>query len=544
MAFRRKSARPAAYNKDRPIVASAARISIKTDTEATSYRNRVSTARVWQEDAWTYYDRIGEVKFAFNVVGWAMSRIRLYAGVVVDPDAPPVSISDVIDALREAEGSTDEGLADSAHEAIVSAGINLSQAVEARKVWDKAIGGSNVSSIMRRAALNLSVPGEFVLGLRGGEWKVYSNAEFEVVDKDTYRIKTSSADQGELIKRTDMTVGRVWRSHPRYEAEADSSMLGVREDCEELLLLGRVGRASSKSNLNAGILYIADEISVVSRTNPDDGSEESEIEGDPLENELVAAISEPVGDESSGFNIIPLVLRGPSELAEKGIRYIPINRQVDETQLARAERALERILQGLDVPKDIVTGLANVKYSNAVQIDESMYKAHVEPLALMIADAFTDIVLRPVVSAALDDEVASKMVVWYDPSSIDTRTDRSEDANQGYDRHAISAAAWRDAHGFGETDAPGQDELAMRAAIERAAIPPELATALYNRLFPELTGAARESAVGGSEGNSRIPGELQELLDGGGGPSGEQQQDMVKSEPDTQASAPVPGGTQ
>ena len=96
-------------------------------------------------------------------------------------------------------------------------------------------------------------------------------------------------------------------------------------------------------------------------------------------------------------------------------------------------------MQGLDVPKDIVTGLANVKYSNAMQIDESLYKAHIEPLMLLIVDALTVMYLRPyLIANGYSPEEVKDVCVWYDPSLVATRNDRAADADMGFDKLAIS----------------------------------------------------------------------------------------------------------
>jgi hypothetical protein len=220
----------------------------------------------------------------------------------------------------------------------------------------------------------------------------------------------------------------------------------------------------------------------------------------------------PIKDEDSASAVVPLIIRGPAELGDR-IKQFKFERSFDPALAQRADRVLERILQGLDVPKDIVTGLANVKYSNALQIDESLYKAHIEPLMLLIADALTVVYLRPyLVAQGYPEADVKKMVVWYDPSAIATRNDRATDADSGFDRGAVSYATWRRTHGFSEADAPSPNEIAIRMMYDKGAITPELTEAMLGAVAPEVMqsvrGAQQEASV------APIPPEVQEALGG------------------------------
>src|ERR1051325_11061272 len=50
----------------------------------------------WQEEAWAYVDAVPELKFASGFAGHALSRLRIYPAVIVDPDQPPVAIQDAV----------------------------------------------------------------------------------------------------------------------------------------------------------------------------------------------------------------------------------------------------------------------------------------------------------------------------------------------------------------------------------------------------------------------------------------------------------------
>jgi hypothetical protein len=491
--------KPAPYSQRRGMTASAQRMNLRSQAELQDHATRTQRQQ-WQAIAWEHFDRIGEINFAYGLVASVMSRIRLYPAVIVDPDAPPVALTDAA-TIERPEEEVEEGDFTKADN-----GISPQQAVEAREMFTKALGPTDVPSLMRSFSLNVSVPGECYLAQIDGRWHVKSTDELRI---DTTGIPKLYKIQGATPRDLPSTtvIGRIWREHPRYSAESYSSLKPLADDCDELLLLGRVIRTISRAQLNAGMLFVPDEIVVASRTETDDPEVESDEE-DVFERELYEVLSSPVSDETAANAVIPWLLRGPADLGEK-IRHILLERKIDEFLVNRADRTLERVLQGLDVPKDVVTGLANVKYSNAIQIDESLYKAHVEPLALMICDAITDIILRPMLRAAgWDPALAERLVVWYDPSEVTTRPDRAADAQKLYDANELSGSALRQAYGYSDADKPSEEEIAFKIAVSNIP-PPEVLNILFQQALPSILGRFAKSQAA----DQQLPPELQSQLD-------------------------------
>ena len=231
---------------------------------------------------------------------------------------------------------------------------------------------------------------------------------------------------------------------------------------------------------------------------------------DEFEEQLIDAMTTPIRDEESASAVVPLIIRGPSELGD-AIKQFKFERSFDPALAQRADRVLERIMQGLDVPKDVVSGMANVKYSNAMQIDESLYKAHIEPLMLLIVDALTVVYLRPYLLAnGYTEAEVNRITIWYDPSAVSTRNDRAADADLGFDRGAISFDSWRRAHGFSDQDAPNPTEVALRLLQSRAVLTPELTEAMLGAVSPEMMNAVREAQQGSSV--APLPPEVEEVL--------------------------------
>lgn len=505
-----KREKPLPTNAPRPIVAAAARMRTGERSEIETFKKRRGGSD-WQAEAWDYYDAIGEIKYAFMLVGAVMSRLKLYVAVTTEPSDPPSPIEDIGDF----DGHVEE--------------------MAQRHLRRLDTGHGGISGMLRDAAINLSVVGECylvqtpaMLGSQTPErWDIRSVDEI-VVENDGLFIQTarSMGRAGLRPIPRDAFVGRVWRPHPRYHDESDSSMRALLAICEELLLLNRAVRATAKSRLNAGALFLPDGLSV--SASPDvyeqdgDGSMTVDEEHDAFEEELLTAMTTPIRDEDSASAVVPLIIRGPGELGSQ-IKQFKFERSFDSALADRADRVLERILQGIDVPKDIVTGLASVRYSNAVHIEESLFKAHIEPLALLVCDALTMMYMRPALLAGgVDPDLVDRIHVWYDPTDIMTRPNRASDANEGWDRYLLKGSTWRAAHGFSEEDAPDGEELVARLAIQRGQMTGELSEGIFQQVAPELMGNVRGDNM--AQSDVPMPDALQQMLSGqvpaGGGVEG------------------------
>ena len=509
-------AEPQAFSVPRPLTAAASQINLQDRGEAELFKaRRQSASTSWQSEAWEYYDSIGEIKYAFNLVASVVSRIRLYAAAIQNPSEAPAPIDSV--------SKVDERLAAASQRAL----DRLSS----------AYGGQ--PGLLKDAALNLQVTGECYLvqiperigsGLPE-TWDIRSVDELQVDSKGNYIINPrrdvgggtpsmmSQGNKEAIALPKQSYVGRIWRAHPRYTQEADSSLRGLLDLCAELLLLNRTFRATARSRLNAGALYLPDGLSVAATPDPDypydeDGNYNEQYNpeeaADDFEDQLIDAMTTPIKDEDSASAVVPLIIRGPAELGDK-IKQFKFERSFDPALSQRSDRVLERIMQGLDVPKDVVTGLANVKYSNALQIDEALYKAHIEPLMLLIVDALTIMYLRPyLIANGYSVEEVKNVCIWYDPSLVATRNDRAADADSGFDKMAVSYDSWRRAHGFSEADAPTPTEIALRLVIDKGMITPEMTQDILAAVAPDVMANVRQ--VSQAANPAPMTPEISELL--------------------------------
>lgn len=491
-------AKAAPYMQHRPIIASAQKLPTDKVVQNQAYHE-------WQRDAWVGYEKIGEIHYGFGLVANNLSKVRIYAAILANSDEAPQEVNEA------AQGGSK----------IVSSDL----ATKASQVMSE-LTSVGLPSFLWAYAINMQVPGECYMvhlpdespmGKDGkplrdnyGQvvppkktWTIRSTDEIKVKPGLIEYVPMRGSTDGRRELPLDTFIGRIWRPSGRYSGEPDSSMAAIAEPIEELLSISRLVRSTTRSRLNAGMLFVPDDIVAVNRT---EQAEKLDAEGKPLPvieddgnqfiEDLIDSMVTPIGDEGSAASVVPMVVRGPVLSGEK-IRHITFERQhSDQWLVERAERALERILQGLDIPKEVVTGLANVKYSNALIIDENFYRTNIEPLCLALADSLTEVYLKPVLrSRGVTEAELARLVVWYDPSEIITRPTQSQDASDGYDKMLISGNAWRREHGFAETDAPTETELALMMLVKLGTMPEDTATALLNAILPTVLGKQREAAI-------------------------------------------------
>lgn len=472
-------ATPAAYNARRAITASAERITVANATFAQR------TQLQWQNAAWVAYEHVGEIHFGFGLKASLLSRVRFYGAAKGAANEPPTDVE-----LPGRKTGVSRKLEDA-----------VQQLVDDLFSWDGP-------GLIRNFVLNLEVPGECVLlripatAQSPARWAIRSVSEVQVRG-DTSAVLTSRRDGAQQVTLPPGSfIARIWRRHPQHSMEADSSMLGVSDAIEELLMLQRLVRGAARSKFNAGMLFVPD--GVASAVNPQRAAEPVVEEQSPEDAfaalrtsntddpsgkfmaDLVETLTTPVSDETSAATVVPMLVTGPGDEGAK-IRHITFDRANEASLTDRIEKVLDRILQGIDMPKEIVTGMQQVKYSNAVVIDEGMYKASIEPLALILADALTAVYLHPHLRAqGFSEEEISRVVIWYDPSEIVTRPNSADEATEGLDRQVLSPAAWRREHGYAESDAPSEEERAQMLVSKMVQLPEAVQIELLRKAFPQL----------------------------------------------------------
>lgn len=448
---------PAIFRRDIPtrtprtLIASAAAVDLRDPAVArrlTRLRGR------WQEDAWTYRDEVGELRYALQFLSNVCRRMRLYPALASPAGVDPTPIGD-IDPADDEDPVAPQLVADA-----------LDQ------VRRLAAGRAHAGEILGVGAELFEITGEGMLvGRVSGDtehWSIHSVDEVRWADGTwTVSGEPGSPEGSAVALDPDLDyVARLWRPHPRYSARADSPMRALLDVCEELITTGRAIRVITRSRLPAGLLLLPEELTLAGTADTDT----EEAAEDVLIAELGNALSTAVNDEASPASLVPFLMRGPGDQLDK-VRLVQFLRDADPTLLDRQEKALRRLGMGLDVPPEIIVGMAEVNHWTAWQVDDSTFRHHVEPLVQVLVDALTVAFLRPALLALghPPDQVA-RVVLWYDPADVVSKPNRGQDADLAHDRGTISDEAHRRARGFDEGDAPSEDELVRRAGLERGVL--------------------------------------------------------------------------
>lgn len=474
--------------KARALTASAVQVDVGNKAQAIKIRR---LRQSWQEDAWSYRDAIPEIRYAMGFKSTAVSRMRLFPAMWVDGEDQPVP-------LDENPAGLPAGLSDAASEALASL----------------ATGRMGHANLLRNQSENTEVAGEcFLLGQEDPEtgeqeFSIRSIDELVVDGEGKYLLRSlpggSGSSAGGKPVDPNAYIARLWTPHPRFSELADSPMRALLEPCEELVILSRMIRGSARSRYSsAGILGIADELSFASTT---DGGDDDDPESDPFFGMLVESMTTAISDEASAAGVVPIIIRGPAELLDKGIVFKDPAREFDNKASALRQELLGRIANGLDIPREILTGVADLNHWTAWQVDDSTFRYHIEPAVLRAVDSLTVGYLRPrLVSQGFDLEAIKRLVIWYDPTELVTHPDRSADAQALWDREAISNAALREATGFGDDDAPDDDELLLRMLLKSRTFAPNLQEALFHHTAPNLVIPADKNEPGMGPGGVVAP---------------------------------------
>jgi hypothetical protein len=401
----------------------------------------------WQSRAFSYYDLLGEIKYASQFYARMLSPLILYA------------------AEKDAKGDI-----------VPTKNVDAIEALE--RIQDP--GGGRTSLLGAYGRL-MFLTGEAYLFVSTDpetgieQWEMLSTDELRIQSGVMIRYKAPSvvAEEYHEPDEPDSQEGawvpvdpktavayRLWQKHPRWSLLADSTMQGVLDLCEELLLLTQAVRARARSRLaGSGLLLIDERVSPP----PLEAVPDEDPQEDPFIASLVNNMTLPIVNEGAASAIVPLVLRVPVPEGGKVADLISHLQIIDPTQLypetGLRYECIKRIAIGLDMPPEILLGLQDSNHWTAWQIDEQTWKGHGAPKAVQLVDDLTASYFRPYLRDVVGLADWDNYYIAFDPTNIINHPDRTKDAKDLYDRRAISKEALRRENGFAEADAPTDDEL-------------------------------------------------------------------------------------
>ena len=104
----------------------------------------------------------------------------------------------------------------------------------------------------------------------------------------------------------DAWVARLWRTHPRWGDEPDSSMLGVLDQCEQLVLLDQAMRNMARRAMNAGLVFIPQGITAYA-----DNADET------IADAIAQSALQAVESEAALSTVTPKVVTGPLRVGQR-----------------------------------------------------------------------------------------------------------------------------------------------------------------------------------------------------------------------------------
>jgi len=477
---------------------------------------KAATSRSWQTAAYAYRRSLPEVGYVARWHGHNATHIRLYAG-----DRPP-GVDAVAELNDEYDGNLPAELVNAAREAV-------------RRLTGASPSGGG-AAILAPLVVGYELVGEAWLVGRYDPatdreaWAVHSVSELRFMDgrfpgmvgtvdplsgetrRGYYRLVTGEGNgaDGVNLDPAYTTVYRLWTADPEWSGSPDSPMRSLVGVCERLLLIEKGDEAALRSRAagNGVLLYPQEADSL-----PADpyGDDPSQAEGDALIGDLTTQLVTPLTRDGSAAQVVPLVHRMAADYIDK-VKLLTMERPLDAHVTEREARLLARLGIGLDVPPEVITGLADTNHWNAWQIDDDSFKRHVEPVTIAAVEALTLTYLRSrLLDAGFEQALVERVVLWYDPAGLVAPTDMSDAANDAYDRGLISGPGWRELRGIDESLAPPEQQQTDDAPIgatgmtaDRLRAVAEIAGNLIRAGFA-ADSVAQALGVGGIEHTGLVP---------------------------------------
>jgi hypothetical protein len=443
----------------------------------------------WQDEAWAYLRRVGELQYYVGWRSYAMSRCRLVASEFDEDGLPTGSVSP-------------------------------ENARVAQIVRDIAGGLPGQSQLLQRLGIYLSVPGEgwvaliqrdvareenpdkspVIIGAAqdGEQWLAVSRKEIATRGGDLY-VTLPDGVRHKFNPDTDIMF-RVWNPDPEVASNATSSVIATRDILNEIVRATDAIDAASKSRLMGnGIVFVPQEMSLPTQRPPgtqpmpgDAGVDEVPVFEQASAQDLQDLISQVAAvamkDQNSTAANLPIFATAPGEWIGN-VKHLKFDSTVSETALKTRETAIRRFATSVDVSPERLLGLgANSNHWSAWAIGDDDVKIHVAPPMETICQAFTQEVLHEALLAEGFDP--TKFCVWYDPAALTQDPDKKDEAATAHEAGALNNQSFLGALGFSDEDGYDLETLAgwQQLARDRASKDPTLIPLLAPLLGADVAG--------------------------------------------------------
>lgn len=456
--------------RSNPRVLRAAGVKIER-MSAERMRAIAGNKQTWQSRAWSYRDAIGELRFALQYRARAISRAQFFIAQTVDDEDEPVPVS-----LRsEKDDKTGEPTERSR---VITADERLCAAAEAELARLPLDSGYGFAGIWSE---NFDVAGECYLHGRriddpaGGEpeeeWAIRSILDIDVQGSDiTLKDELGQPRRLDLADPSRDHEGteelyRLWVPHPARAHLADSAFNALEDVLEDILLAGGEIRAASRSRQAANGIWPVPHGMTLMKNTKKDGSE-PEDQSSSFILDITAAFLAPITNEGDPGSVAPIIITGTREDIEVASKsFIRFDRETNPEVIARLEFGLKRMGTSIDLPPEIITGMAEANHWTAWQIDAATFRHYLEPsLRLMVDSLTTAFIRRALLAQGFAPAEVKQIRVWYNADNITENPNRRQDALDARAAGAIGDDPFRAALGFSAADAPTAEERLLMIA--------------------------------------------------------------------------------
>lgn len=475
--------------QNRPLTASGARVNLRSPS-------LVHTKHPdWQTAAWNYRDSVDELRYAATFVASSLGRLRVFAAQN-RPRGEDPSPLDPTGTVPQSVAAAD--------------GIDDTTRAAALALVERLNINAHGNTLLGRMAENLEIAGEcYLLGELDDEgleqWSIRSVRELVITQGGARLVDPAGGMVTRELDPDRVDVLRLWTPHPAYAEWPDAPTATQLGTLEGMVLLARRGRAHDRSRISSGkALFIPEELSMMRPGGaPIDPSQPGTFDDDaddPLMDDLMQAMINPIQNEDDPSAVVPIVLRGPAMVGDKPMKdvigVITLHGEDPKDLDSRYESLVQRLARGLDLAPERVQGMGSTNHWSANTIAADEVKVHIEPRAERMCDALTAAYLRPALKAmGIPAEQRNRVCLWYDPAELVQNPNPEERAARAHDAGIISDEAYRRELGYDEKDKPAEVERLLRTLTQgrayEASIPWVIAMSGLDLHDPEIRNAVQ-----------------------------------------------------
>ncbi len=342
---------PPRRNRRRSLTASASQVSVGNS----QYGQRL--AMPWQQRALFYATSIPELHYASSFYARMLQKLRIYPAFRDDDDkTTPINSGEPVELLNRIQ---DPG---GGRTKILGAYGRLMFTTGEGYLFGRGIGqGQEKWSFVWREELRFDDAGRV------------THVAAPQLPYATFDLKESSYVE---LPPDSAVAYRMWTPAMRFSDWADSPMMAVLQEAEELLVLSSSVMATATSRLvRSPLLLVPEEISPAPPTTQGDEDPAT----DPLIQDIAIHTTRAIENPSDAASLGPIALYGGAEWLRE-IRTLFLH-QTDSDYLERELRTecIRRMARGLDLPPEVVEGMSDANHWAAWWISDDMWRSHGAP---------------------------------------------------------------------------------------------------------------------------------------------------------------------